>query len=76
MSCTCRETSRGEICGCGGTYTRAEYERRRQSFSLDEVDAAWRRVERMLNAGLGFEEAGITVDRGWVPTDERLRTQR
>ncbi|GAA2070849.1 dihydrolipoyl dehydrogenase [Aeromicrobium halocynthiae] len=24
--------------------------------------------------GLGFEEAGITVDRGWVPTDERLRT--
>ncbi len=26
------------------------------------------------SAGLGFEEAGITVDRGWVPTDERLRT--
>jgi dihydrolipoamide dehydrogenase len=25
-------------------------------------------------AGNGFEEAGITVDRGWVPTDERLRT--
>lgn len=24
--------------------------------------------------GLGFEEAGVTVDRGWVPTDERLRT--
>ena len=24
--------------------------------------------------GLGFEEAGITVDRGWVPTDERLHT--
>ncbi len=24
--------------------------------------------------GLGFEEQGITVDRGWVPTDERLRT--
>lgn len=24
--------------------------------------------------GNGFEEAGITVDRGWVPTDERLRT--
>ncbi|MGE9783479.1 dihydrolipoyl dehydrogenase [Janibacter sp. G368] len=24
--------------------------------------------------GLGFEEAGITVDRGFVPTDERLRT--
>jgi dihydrolipoamide dehydrogenase len=23
--------------------------------------------------GLGFEEAGITTDRGWVPTDERLR---
>ncbi|CAN5122219.1 dihydrolipoyl dehydrogenase [soil metagenome] len=24
--------------------------------------------------GFGFEEAGITMDRGWVPTDERLRT--
>ena len=24
--------------------------------------------------GNGFEEAGVTVDRGWVPTDERLRT--
>ena len=24
--------------------------------------------------GLGFEAAGITVDRGFVPTDERLRT--
>ncbi len=24
--------------------------------------------------GLGFEEAGITTDRGWVPTDERLHT--
>ncbi len=24
--------------------------------------------------GLGFEEAGIELDRGWVPTDERLRT--
>lgn len=25
-------------------------------------------------AGHGFEEVGVTVDRGWVPTDERLRT--
>ena len=24
--------------------------------------------------GLGYEEAGVTVDRGFVPTDERLRT--
>jgi dihydrolipoamide dehydrogenase len=24
--------------------------------------------------GLGFEEVGVTVDRGFVPTDERLRT--
>jgi dihydrolipoamide dehydrogenase len=24
--------------------------------------------------GFGFEEAGITLERGWVPTDERLRT--
>jgi dihydrolipoamide dehydrogenase len=24
--------------------------------------------------GMGFENAGVTVDRGWVPTDERLRT--
>jgi dihydrolipoamide dehydrogenase len=24
--------------------------------------------------GFGFEEAGVTLDRGWVPTDERLRT--
>lgn len=24
--------------------------------------------------GMGYEEAGVTVDRGWVPTDERLRT--
>src|SRR5690606_29443188 len=24
--------------------------------------------------GLGFEEQGITLDRGFVPTDERLRT--
>ena len=24
--------------------------------------------------GMGFEDAGVTVDRGWVPTDERLRT--
>jgi len=24
--------------------------------------------------GFGFEEAGITVERGWVPTDDRLRT--
>jgi len=27
-----------------------------------------------VSEGLGFEDAGITVDRGWVPTDERLRT--
>jgi dihydrolipoamide dehydrogenase len=26
------------------------------------------------SAGLGFEEAGVTVDRGWVITDERLHT--
>ncbi len=26
------------------------------------------------SAGLGFEGAGVNVDRGWVPTDERLRT--
>lgn len=26
------------------------------------------------SAGFGFEENGVTVDRGWVPTDERLRT--
>jgi dihydrolipoamide dehydrogenase len=26
--------------------------------------------------GLGFEEAGITTDRGWVPTDERLHTNQ
>ncbi|MCW2830914.1 MAG: lpdA [Aeromicrobium sp.] len=26
------------------------------------------------SAGMGYEEAGITVDRGWVPTDERLAT--
>ncbi|MGL5858084.1 MAG: dihydrolipoyl dehydrogenase [Angustibacter sp.] len=26
------------------------------------------------SAGLGYEDAGITVDRGFVPTDERLRT--
>jgi dihydrolipoamide dehydrogenase len=26
------------------------------------------------SAGLGFEEVGITVDRGWVITDERLHT--
>ncbi|MEV0110459.1 dihydrolipoyl dehydrogenase [Nocardia sp. NPDC050799] len=24
--------------------------------------------------GMGFEEAGVTVERGWVPTDMRLRT--
>ncbi|RYJ04763.1 MAG: dihydrolipoyl dehydrogenase, partial [Actinomycetales bacterium] len=24
--------------------------------------------------GFGYEEQGITTDRGWVPTDERLRT--
>lgn len=24
--------------------------------------------------GMGFEESGVTLDRGWVPTDERLRT--
>ena len=24
--------------------------------------------------GFGFEDAGLTMDRGWVPTDERLRT--
>ncbi|MDF1703483.1 MAG: dihydrolipoyl dehydrogenase [Aeromicrobium sp.] len=24
--------------------------------------------------GMGYEEAGVEVDRGWVPTDERLRT--
>ena len=24
--------------------------------------------------GLGYEEAGVTVDRGWVPTNERLAT--
>ncbi|WP_229053539.1 dihydrolipoyl dehydrogenase [Aeromicrobium sp. Leaf350] len=24
--------------------------------------------------GMGYEEAGVTVDRGWVPTDERLAT--
>jgi dihydrolipoamide dehydrogenase len=24
--------------------------------------------------GLGFEDAGVTVDKGWVPTDERLHT--
>ena len=26
------------------------------------------------SAGMGFEEAGVTVDRGWVPTNERLAT--
>ncbi len=26
------------------------------------------------SAGMGYEEAGITVDRGWVPTNERLVT--
>jgi dihydrolipoamide dehydrogenase len=26
------------------------------------------------SAGLGFEEQGVTTDRGFVPTDERLRT--
>jgi dihydrolipoamide dehydrogenase len=26
------------------------------------------------SAGFGFEEAGVTVDRGWVITDERLHT--
>ena len=26
------------------------------------------------SAGLGYEEAGVTVERGFVPTDERLRT--
>ncbi|HZI97017.1 MAG TPA: dihydrolipoyl dehydrogenase [Actinomycetales bacterium] len=25
-------------------------------------------------AGLGYEEAGVTLDRGFVPTDERLKT--
>ena len=24
--------------------------------------------------GMGFEEVGVEMDRGWVPTDERLRT--
>jgi dihydrolipoamide dehydrogenase len=28
------------------------------------------------SAGMGYEEAGINVDRGWVPTDERLRTNQ
>ncbi len=27
-----------------------------------------------VSAGLGYEEAGVTVDRGFIPTDERLRT--
>lgn len=27
-----------------------------------------------VSAGLGYEEAGITLDRGFVPTDENLRT--
>ncbi|MBB2984983.1 dihydrolipoyl dehydrogenase [Terracoccus luteus] len=27
-----------------------------------------------VTAGLGYEEAGVTLDRGFVPTDERLRT--
>ncbi len=27
-----------------------------------------------VSEGLGFEQAGVTVDRGFVPTDERLRT--
>jgi len=26
------------------------------------------------SAGMGYEEAGITVDRGWVPANERLAT--
>ncbi len=26
------------------------------------------------SSGLGYEEAGVSVDRGFVPTDERLRT--
>ncbi|VXC03975.1 dihydrolipoyl dehydrogenase [Aeromicrobium sp. 9AM] len=26
------------------------------------------------SAGMGYEEAGINVDRGWVPTNERLAT--
>ncbi|MGA8986642.1 dihydrolipoyl dehydrogenase [Aeromicrobium sp.] len=26
------------------------------------------------SSGLGYEEAGITVDRGWVPTNDRLAT--
>ncbi|MGL5829587.1 MAG: FAD-dependent oxidoreductase, partial [Angustibacter sp.] len=27
-----------------------------------------------VSAGLGYEEVGVTVDRGFIPTDERLRT--
>ena len=27
-----------------------------------------------VTAGLGYEEAGVTMDRGFVLTDERLRT--
>ncbi|KAA1378628.1 dihydrolipoyl dehydrogenase [Aeromicrobium fastidiosum] len=26
------------------------------------------------SAGMGYEEVGVTVDRGWVPTNERLAT--
>jgi dihydrolipoamide dehydrogenase len=27
-----------------------------------------------VSQGLGYEEQGVTLERGWVPTDERLRT--
>jgi dihydrolipoamide dehydrogenase len=40
-----------------------------------EADVLLVAVGRGANgAGHGFEEVGVTVDRGWVPTDDRLRT--
>ena len=43
--------------------------------STIETDVVLVAVGRGPNsAGLGYEEAGVTVDRGWVPTNERLHT--
>lgn len=43
-----------------------------QTFSADLLLVAVGRGP--VTAGLGYEEAGVTVDRGWVITNERLQT--
>ena len=59
----------------GATQTGDTVPSRSRTASTIEADLLLVAVGRgPVTEGLGYEEAGVTLDRGFVPTDERLRT--